>query len=106
MHGVVSLLDDENRARVERLWRLLESECKLSGIKTTPIPHFTWHLAQDYRSGPLRVVSQQKAAKANAFTVRICGLALFSGTDPVVYLPLIRTTRLSEFHKSGRKSSH
>jgi hypothetical protein len=48
MHGIVTLLDEINTINVQSLWQKLETECGLSGIKVTPIPHFSWQVAEDY----------------------------------------------------------
>lgn len=48
MHGVVSLLDEQHYARVEQLWRELESTFGVRDLYNTPFPHFSYHVAQHY----------------------------------------------------------
>jgi 2'-5' RNA ligase len=98
MHAIVSVLDKDHYARVKALWQELEADCGLEGIRATPIPHFSWHIAQDYHFPRLyRVLNTIKNA-AKPFTVRTSGMGLFTRLSPVIYLPIVRTAMLSEIH--------
>jgi 2'-5' RNA ligase len=99
MHAVVSLLDKIHSARVETIWKELEVKCGLTGIKATPIPHFSWHVARDYDFSRLQPVLEKLSSSAKPFTVRATGLGLFTRESPVLYIPLVRDPLLSEFHR-------
>ncbi len=99
MHGLVSLLDQTHYALVEEIWRELESDCGLKGIHVTPLPHFSWQIAEDYDWDTLEDTLQKIAVAAKPFTIRTAGLALFTGEKPVVYIPVVRTKELSAFHE-------
>jgi 2'-5' RNA ligase len=99
MHAVVSLLDQIHSARVENIWKELEVECGLTGIKATPIPHFSWHVARDYDFSRLKPELDRISRNAKPFTVRTTGLGLFARESPVLYIPLVRDPLLSEFHQ-------
>lgn len=99
MHGFVSLLDKTHYALVEEIWQELEADCDLKGIHVTPLPHFSWQIAEDYEWTALELALQKITADAQPFTVRTTGLALFTGVSPVVYIPVVRTGELSEFHE-------
>lgn len=98
MHGLVSLLDKKHFNLVEEIWQDLENNCGLKGIHVTPLPHFSWQIAEDYDWDALELALQEIAATIEPFTVRTTGLALFTGESPVVFIPVVRTKELSEFH--------
>jgi hypothetical protein len=99
MHGIVSLLDEPNYSKVEQLWKELELECGLKGIKVTPIPHFSWQVALDYDLNLLRPVLQEIAATARPFMARTAGVGMFSGPKPVVFINVVKTDEMLSFHK-------
>jgi 2'-5' RNA ligase len=100
MHAIVSILDEAHSTLVDNIWRMLESECGLTGVKVTPIPHFSWQLAQDYDFRSLALVLKGLVETAKPFTVRTSGLAFFTGMNPVIYIPIVRDPVLTEFHRT------
>jgi len=99
MHGLVSILDSKHHKLVESLWQLLEEECGLTGVKVTPFPHFSWLIASDFDWPALENALREIASQNNPFTVYTAGLGLFSGPNPVVFIPVVRTAELSTFHQ-------
>ena len=99
MPGLVSLLDQTHHALVEEIWQELESDCQLMGIYVTPIPHFSWQIADDYDWDSLEIVLQEIAVATQPFMVQTSGIALFTAENPVAYNPIVRTKELSERHK-------
>ena len=99
MHGLVSLLDQPHNQLVESIWQTLDEECGLTGIKVTPFPHFSWLIGSDFEWKAFEFALQEIAAQASPLTVRTTGLGLFTGSNPVVFIPIIRTKELSEFHQ-------
>ena len=108
MHGLVSILDPLHSKLVESLWHELETECGLAGIKTTPFPHFSWLIAEDFDWPGVEIALQDALAGMHPFRVRTTGVALFTGPAPVIYVPLVRTRALSELHEGlwARTQSH
>ncbi len=99
MHGIVTVLDDSLSAHVRSLWDGLEKECGLTGIKVTPIPHFTWQIASNYDFPHLESILKSIAAAAKPFAMRCSGLGIFTGDNPVLYLAIVRSEELSRFHQ-------
>lgn len=99
MHGLVSLLNSKYHQQVESLWQLLEDECGLTGVKVTPFPHFSWLIASDFDWPALENTLREIASRTSPFKARTAGLGMFSGFKPVIFIPLVRTTELSEFHR-------
>ncbi len=98
MHGIVSLLDDEHYSLVQSLWDELESGCGLTGIKITPIPHFSWQISGDYNFPEVQHALTEIAARLTPITVRTSGLGIFSGPRPVLYVPIVRDELLTMYH--------
>jgi 2'-5' RNA ligase len=98
-HGVVSLLDRPSSARVKRLWTRLEDEFDLHGVLVMPYPHFSYHVASDYRRQEVETKLADFARSAVPFTIRTAGLSQFEGSFPVVYVAVEADSRLHSLHE-------
>ena len=99
MHGLVSLLPTDYYAQVEELWHMLEYECGLTGIKVTPFPHFSWLIGEDFDWKALESTLAQLARETKPITVNSGGIGVFSGPNPVIFIPIVRTDALNALHK-------
>lgn len=99
MYGVVSLLDDEHDRQVRLLWAELEEKVGLRGMLVMPLPHFSYHVAEEYNVPRLKNVLGRVARATAPFFVETSGLGIFTGTQPVLYLPIVRTLPLSQLHR-------
>jgi 2'-5' RNA ligase len=99
LKAIVSILDPEHYARVEQLWEELEDRFGLKHPFLTPIPHFTYHVAEDYDAEALEHRLASLTRHRRPFTVRTSGLGLFTDTTPVLYIPIVRTSALTVFHQ-------
>lgn len=97
MHGVVSLLDDHSSRMVEKLWAAIEREFGIRGVYQTPFPHISYHVSSSYDVEKVRTVMQVFARHISPFRVRCCGLGVFTGPLPVLYIPIVRSPQLAEF---------
>jgi hypothetical protein len=98
MHGVVSLLDDTHYVLVERLWAELAATFGVRGVYITSYPHFSYHVAEHYDLAALEPILQRVAGQLAPFQVRTAGLGVFTGPQPVLYVPVVRTLELSQLH--------
>jgi 2'-5' RNA ligase len=98
MHGLVSLLAQPYYQKVQKIWDELEQECGLEGIRVTPYPHFSWQIAADYNLQKLGEVMENIAANTAPFSVLTTGLGIFTGPKPVIFVPLVKSTQLMNFH--------
>ena len=96
--GVVSLLDPEHYAVVEGIWDELDEELGLRGVKGAPWPHIA-HQLGDYDLAVLPGILEKLAAATPPFVIETTGLGVFSGLEPVLYVPVVRTAELSEFQR-------
>lgn len=99
MNGIASLLDKPHSALVEDLWHKLETHCGLTGAQTTPIPHFSWQVVEEYDMPRLESAMCQIASQTKPFLVRTTGLGLFTGPSPIVFVPLVKDAPLLRFHE-------
>jgi 2'-5' RNA ligase len=98
MDGLVSLLDQRHHDRVEVLFSLLEDRCGLRGIRMTPYPHFSWQVAESFDRQELPPAMTAWAQVQDPFFVHTSGMGIFSGSEPVLYLPIIRSRQLNRLH--------
>ena len=99
MHAVVSLLPQPYYARLESIWDDLEQSLGLRGYHFAPYPHFTWQGGQGYDPERLRAVLESLAGQTAPFPVRTNGLGLFTGEQPVIFIPLVKTAELTALHR-------
>jgi 2'-5' RNA ligase len=98
MDGLVSLLPEPYYQRVESIWNELKDTFQLTGILVTPYPHFSWQISENYDDERLKEVIRQLASEAQRFSVRTSGIGIFSGPQPVIYIPIVKNRALIEFH--------
>ncbi|MGH9903221.1 MAG: 2'-5' RNA ligase family protein, partial [Pyrinomonadaceae bacterium] len=96
---VVSLLDDEHYALVESIWDELERGFGVRGTYTTPFPHFSYQVAENYDVGEVEAVLQKISSRAAPFEIKTAGLGIFNLTHPVLYIPVVRSPELSALHE-------
>ncbi len=98
MHGIVSLLDPPATAKVEALWQELEQKCGLTGIKFTPLAHFSWQVAEQFDPQKTRSLLESVARVSRPFPALAGGLGIFTAKVPVLYLPVTKDENLLRFH--------
>jgi len=99
MHGVVSLLDDKYYVEVEQLWAELAEKFGVRGIYAVPYPHFSYQVVEDYDLERLELILTKVARFNRPFRVITTGLGIFTGLRPVLYIPVVRNSELTEFHQ-------
>src|SRR6266852_9486324 len=99
MNGIVSLLDKDHYQLIEDLWAELEREFSIRGVYITPYPHFSYHVAQHYDVEKLEPVLKRITSNISTFQVKTSGLGIFTGTSPVLYIPVARSLELTQLHE-------
>lgn len=99
MHGLVSLLPEPYYKRVTTIWQELETRFGLTGIQLTPFPHFSWQIGEEYAMELLEVAAQEVAAITPPLQITTTGLGLFTGPNPVIYIPVVKTPTLGAVHR-------
>lgn len=98
LEAVVAVLDEPHHQQVEALWAELRQEFDVAEVYMTPIPHFSYHVAEAYDGEALNEVLSDCARQWAPFTIRTAGLGIFTGTQPVLYVPVVRDANLTALH--------
>jgi len=99
MHGIVTLLDNEHYQLIEDLWAELERRFSVHGVYITPYPHFSYQVAQHYDLDLVEPVLKRITSNITTFKVRTSSLGIFTGTSPVLYIPVVRSLELTQLHE-------
>ena len=81
MFTIASLLDPESDVKVKSLWDQLEINSGLKGVKKSPLPHFSWQIAESYPLNEADKRLAQYSRKYAPFDVKVSGLGIFTGTS-------------------------
>jgi 2'-5' RNA ligase len=101
MHSVVSLFDEHITKIVQDLWVELANDFGVRQLaELIPYPHVSYHVAQQYEEQELVKHVEALAWQATPFQIQTTGLALFTSSHLVLYVPIIRTLELSQFHQN------
>ena len=98
MHAIMSRLDPDTTSIVSDLWAKLYEECGLNAIYTIPTPHVTWMVADDIDLVSSESILAKIAEETSNFTLHTFGLGIFSGENPVLYLPMVKTMEMIHLH--------
>jgi 2'-5' RNA ligase len=99
MYSIASLLDPSSDQAVRSIWARFENECGLTGIKVTPLPHFSWQSADAYQVEPVGDALAKIAETMEPFSTLVTGLGIFTGPQPVIYLPIVKNPMLVDIHQ-------
>lgn len=99
MYAIASILDPLSSLKIQELWKYLESDCGLIGIKKTPLPHFSWQGANDYQFPQVTEALRKLAGEITPFVVKSAGIGIFTSGAPILYLSLVKTNQMMRAHK-------
>jgi hypothetical protein len=97
LDGIVSLLDHAHDALVQEIWADLEREFGLKGTGLR-YPHVSYHVAQRYDPTRLEQALPRVLRDFTAFPMRTTGLGVFTGPQPVIFVPVVRGPALTRLH--------
>ncbi len=100
MHSVTSLLDNKHYQLVEDLWAELARKFAVSEFNSASYPHITYQVAGRYNVKSIETVLQRFAASNASIKIRTSGLGIFTGPNPVLYLRVVRSPELTQFHEA------
>ena len=98
MFAIASHLDPNSDTQTREVWQLLEKDCGLAGINTTPLPHFSWQGAEDYQVAEGERILKDTAERMSPFLIRTASFGLFTGPIPVLNLALVKIKILMDLH--------
>ncbi len=99
MHGLVSLLPQPYHQQVENIWKILETQFNLIGFLVSPIPHFSWQIAEQYDQELLAETVTKISQTIPPLQIRTGGIGLFTGIRQVIYIPIIKDCHLINVHE-------
>ena len=99
MQGFFTLLPRPYFEQVKLLWDGLEDRFGLNFIRVTPIPHFSWQIGEGYQIESVLPQLSQLTKSMPAYEVHVCGVEVFYGDQPVVYLQVMRTAHIRAMHR-------
>ena len=73
MDGVITILPEPFYSQVVGIWTDLTEACGGRGEFTTPVPHFSWHVANHYDQKQLQLVFAELCPYSRPFQVRTSG---------------------------------
>jgi 2'-5' RNA ligase len=98
MIAVTSLLDPEHTVLVNDVIDALQQKFGLSTVKMTPYPHVTWFTAEINDLTNLKEILYEFAEQSHPFPINTTGLGVFPGSAPVIYIPVLRTNPVNQYH--------
>ena len=98
MQGLVSILPQPYYDHVLEIWDDLEAKFGLKGIRVTPLPHFTWQVADQYQVPELLKSMRSIAANTPPMEVCVKSAEAFVSDNPVVFLKVLKSAPLLKLH--------
>jgi 2'-5' RNA ligase len=99
MQGLVSIIPEPFYQQIEEIWNDLESRFGLVGFLVSAIPHFSWHIAEQYDPEQVEESIQTVLESIQPFQIRTVGIGLFTGVRKIVYVPINKDCRLIDIHQ-------
>ena len=99
VYALAALLDDTYTGKVQQIWDVLERECDLKILDIPPYPHVSFHGASAYHLEELDRQLREIARRIDVFRIHTTGLGVFTGKNPVVYIPVVASMPLLEIHQ-------
>jgi len=96
MYVVATLLNPAATHQTQQMWEWLETQCGLTGIKLTPLPHFSWVVTEEFDLKRVEEEIGKLAEEFEPFHAETTGLGIFTGENPVLHTNLVKTRRLLE----------
>lgn len=99
MYAVISEFDPDSTKTIRSFWQRLCRLCGLKEIYHLPIPHFTWMLSEEMDIDQVRPLIDRIAKENESISIQTFGLGIFTGQEPVLYLPIVKSLTLLQLHQ-------
>ncbi len=93
------LLHEPAATTVRGWWELLEAELGLQGLRRVPFPHVTLMGYDGLDQAKIQAELLPEIEGLGPISLKTSGLGLFFRPQPVIYLPVVRSRELTEFHR-------
>ena len=100
INALASLITFESDPVMKSTWDRIQRVFEIAGMTLTDLPHFSWHVAEEYDFERLGNRLDEVVKNLSPVNLHIAGAGIFSGENPVIYLPVTKTPRISAIHNS------
>lgn len=98
IYALASLFSFPNELGEDTAWAKIERVFSLAQVAITPMPHFSWHVAETYDFNALDHKLNLFVRSLEPFNLHVAGTGIFNGEKPVIYLPVTKTQRVTAIH--------
>ena len=98
MFALITVINGQPGKYISDLWTGLQESCGLDGQNSFMLPHFSWFGCEEIHCENLQIELARISSTIKPFSVKTAGLGVFTGPQPVLYIPIIRTQELSKAH--------
>jgi hypothetical protein len=105
--AIVTVLDAPFGDQIRAIWQVLQEDCLVQNtLAAHPIPHFSWHGARGYDEQALDIMLEKIASQTRPFMVRTTGIGLFTGSNLVIFISLVKNHSLAALHAQIWERTH
>jgi 2'-5' RNA ligase len=97
--SVATLVDFSRNAEAKESWNRVKVISQIEGFALSPMPHISFHVAMDYDLPVVNASLIEITGRFQTFVMRASGVGVFSGIQPVVYFPVVKTRKLLDLHE-------
>jgi len=99
MFAIISELNPAASTDVNAYWRQLSKNCGLYAIFYMPTPHLTWMVCEELGIDQAAPILTQITSQEGLLSSRTSGIGIFTGENPVLYLPIVKTQQMITLHQ-------
>jgi len=99
MSTLALTLHEPDARKVRALWAVLEQRLGLRGVRKVPFPHVTLFGCDGVETPRIQEILEDYSHRTGPIDLSAVGLGIFLKPSPVLYLPVIRTPRLTAIHQ-------
>jgi len=99
MFAIISELNPAASTDVNAYWRQLSKNCGLYAIFYMPTPHLTWMVCEELGVDQAAPMLTQITSQEGLLSSRTSGIGIFTGENPVLYLPIVKTQQMITLHQ-------
>ncbi|HWQ03884.1 MAG TPA: 2'-5' RNA ligase family protein [Longilinea sp.] len=98
MYALTTLFDLESNAVFARMWQKLKNECHLVPANEVSFVHLSWQGASGYQLESAQSIIHKVCTTTRTFPVKVSGIGIFTGPEPVLYLNVVKDQALMDLH--------
>lgn len=99
MYALTTLFSLDTNVNFAGIWQKLNTKCNLVTANEVSFIHLSWQGAVAYQNEPAKSSIQQISAQTHPFTIKVSGVGIFTGADPVLYLNVVKNRELMDLHE-------